>query len=113
MMVSPDERRQDWPSHSLDRVQELACEEKVNFTRNAQRDSKNLGYPPDEVYECLARLKAEDFKESILYTDSLLWHDVYIVDWCREDGTVDPLYIKLALSRSCLIVVLFSFHRPR
>jgi len=111
-MVSSDEKR-DWPSYSLARVQELAREGSVKFTPGVQRDSKNLGYPPDEVYECLAALKVEDFKGSILYPGSPLWHDVYLVDWSREDGTVDPLYIKLALSRSCLVVVLFSFHRPR
>jgi len=113
MMVSPDEKRQDWPSHSLARVQELAREGKVNFTRSVQRDTKSLEYPPDEVFECLAKLHADDFEESILYPDSPQWLDVYVTKWCRDSGTVDPLYIKFALSRSCLIVVLFSFHRPR
>ncbi len=113
MMVSPDEQRQHWPSHALDRVQELAREGKVKFTPAVQRDTKNLDYPPDEVFDCLCSLQSGNFKTSIRYANSPLWHDVYTVDWRRENGTVDSLYIKLALAKNCLAVVLFSFHRPR
>lgn len=112
-MVSPDEQRQDRPSHALDRVQALSREGKVNFTKAVQRDTKNLEYPPDEVFECLSSLQAENFRHSILYPNSQQWLDVYVTRWRRDSGTVDPLYIKLALGHGCLTVVLFSFHRPR
>jgi hypothetical protein len=113
MMVSPESSRKKHPEHALDRVRALSREGIVKFTPSVQRDTKNLGYPPDEVYQCLAALQSDDFVESILYEGSAVWNDVYRLTWRRGNGTKDPLYVKLALAANRGSVVLFSFHRPR
>ena len=105
--------KQDFPAYSLDLVRSLAAEGKVLTSPTAQRDYENLGYGPDEVYECLASLEDADFDSSVLYGETARRLDVYKVRRVSPTGQLDNLYIKFELVKKLICVRLVSFHRER
>lgn len=113
MVIQTTERR-DFAAYDLQRVRELAASGRVRFAgRAALRDSENLGYAPDDVWQCLCALTPDLFKHSECYPPASKWHDVYGMRWRSPGGAVDDLYIKLRLGDGCLLVQLCSFHRDR
>lgn len=105
--------KQDFPAYSLDLVRSLAAEGKVVTSPTVLRDYENLGYGPDEVYECLTSLKEGDFDCSVKYGESARRLDVYKVRRMSPSGQLDDLYIKFELVKKLICVRLVSFHRER
>jgi hypothetical protein len=113
-MVTDGSQRRNCPTCTLARIQELAGDERVIYENDqVQLDVANLNYNLSIVCDVLRALTADDFKESILYAGSTVWYDVYKITYIGVEPHVDSLYIKLALSGDCLLVVLFSFHADR
>lgn len=110
-MVTQFSEVRDYARYDLHRVHELAGRECVVYVnRDVQRDTDKYGYDFDEVCRCLAQLKAADFRHSGCYEDRAVWLDVYVVRYQAPSGHIDELYIKLSLSKTCLVVNIFSFH---
>lgn len=110
-MVTQFTEVRDYAQYSLDRIHELAASGCVYFyNRSVQHDVDKFGYDFDEVCTCLQLLKASNFERAGRYGDASIWHDVYTLEHQAPAGYVDRLYIKLSLSKSCLVVNIFSFH---
>lgn len=113
-MVTNETQWSDKPACSLARIQELAASQQVIYgSGQVVLDVANLDYSHSTVCECICALRPDDFKESALYPGNKLWCDVYKITYIGVEPHVDSLYIKLALTGDCLLVVLFSFHRDR
>lgn len=109
-MVSATEKRRDKQEYSLDRIRELAKQGAVSFlSSRVTRHVENYGYTPDDINECLASLKIDNYRESICY-QGRTWLDVYLISYTGSSGSTDDLYIKLKLDRDCILVLLASFH---
>lgn len=92
----------------------MAANQQVFYeSGQVQLDVASLGYSLSTVCDCLCALTPDDFKESRLYVGTTVWYDVYKITYIGIEPHVDSLYIKFTLSRDCLLVVLFSFHRDR
>ena len=111
-MVTLFTEERDYPRYDLRQVYRLAALQQVYMTWSAVRDATNLGYELDDVCRCLEELKSSDFRHSGRY-DGPVWYDVYCIRFTGPAGQVDDLYIKLSLSRGCLVINLFSFHLTR
>lgn len=113
-MVTQDTRRRPSPRYDLGRVRELASSESVAYgSSRVQFDADNLGYGFEAVCQCLAELQADDFHHSERYQNTGPWLDVYLMRYVGPSGATDDLYIKLKLNKSCVTVVLCSFHPER
>jgi len=111
-MVPSQDEKSGVPAYSLDRIHALVRLKKLVYGgRKVQRDIVNLYYDLDDVCRCLLSLNACHFKESVRYADSGVCFDIYQVTCRGPDDKDDPLYIKLKLSRDCVVVVIGSFHR--
>lgn len=107
----PGQEKSSTPAYSLERVHELARSGEVAYGgQKVQRDIENLHFELDDVCRCLLSLNACHFKESVSYSDSGICFDVYRVTCRGRDDVDDQLFIKLRVSRDC-IVLLGSFHR--
>lgn len=110
-MVTTPLERNDRPAHSLDRIKELAAEEAVIYAgRDVQRDADGLGYSFEDVCRCITELEQRDFSQSIRYTPHGEWHDVYLMSYEHPKRCIRDLYLKLRLTRDCLLVTVCSFH---
>lgn len=113
-MVNQGDERRNRPEYSLDRIRQLAKSGKVVFgSRRVELDCDNLGYSPEEIYECVASLEPDDFRQSVKYPNRRFWMDEYRLRWRSNSGHIDPLYFKLHLNRDVIIVILDSIHRDR
>lgn len=114
-MVNEKDQRRDFPSYHLGRIVELAEAGKVAYINSSVlRDTENYGYSPAAVHNCLAMLLPGDFRHSVLYEDTKDWLDVYKIGVINLDAKQrDDLYVKLKLNRSCILVLLCSFHPDR
>jgi hypothetical protein len=118
-MVTPDPKRQDKESCSLQRVQELAAQGAVIYaSETVQRDVDTLQYDFEDVCATLRMLSPEDFHHAELYEDAKQWVDVYKVkvQFQRSSDSkvyIDALYVKFKLNRNCVLVVVHSFHEHR
>ncbi len=109
-MVSNAEKKRNKQEYSLDRIRTLAKQGAVAFmSSRVTRHVENYGYTPDDVNDCLASLKIDNYHESICYQGKT-WLDVYLVSYTGSSGNTDDLYIKLKLNRDCILVLLASFH---
>lgn len=109
-MVDQD-RKRDYPAYDIDRIRELAANGSLQFgTTKAENDVQNLAYTLEEVCRCLASLESGHFMHAVRYGNTAVWLDVYRRRYPSPKGGIDDLYIKLKLNRSCISVVIQSFH---
>lgn len=113
-MVNEREQYQDFPAYSLDRIHELARSRLVVYGSNRVTvDAENLGYSLEDICRCLAILQPGQFFRAERYGETDKWLDIYCCTYPSPSGAIDDLYIKLKLTKSCVSVVLHSFHRER
>lgn len=113
-MVNSEAETRAHPTYDLDRVRELADAGRVRYASSrTENDIENLGYSPELVQRCLSTLEATHFQKSIRYEGKNFWLDVYRREFITPDEWVDELLIKLKLDRSCVTLILESFHQPR
>lgn len=92
----------------------MAEQGKINYgSKKVEEYVEALGYTPEDVQKCLMMLEDYNFQESILYDNANTWLDVYRIKFNSPTGEVDDLYIKLKITRSCLLLVIQSFHPAR
>jgi Motility quorum-sensing regulator, toxin of MqsA len=110
-MVTHGKEVRDHAECALGRIQELAAQQSVIYGgRRVQNHIANLGYSLEAVCECLAQLTPDNFKQSERYSPDGPWHDVFLKTFRGPGNCDDDLYIKLTLDRTCVNIVLFSFH---
>ncbi len=111
-MVDPGRgEKRDAPEYSLDAVRRLAEFRQIEYRgRKVPRDVARLGFNLDDVCQCLQTLQAHHFAHSVRYENFRRWHDVYKPRYQMSDGRAIDLYIKLRLSRDCIVIELCSFH---
>jgi|SRR5579862_6493448 len=95
-------------AEALQRVQELAGQERFTLTRNARKDARNLGYLDGDICDCLCEIELHEC-EDVVWSD---WQDhpgpILICDTAfalevstpdEDDISVktDRLYVKVQL----------------
>jgi hypothetical protein len=111
-MVDLDQgEKRDAPEYSLDAIRRLAEFEQVEYRgKKVPYDVARLEFDLDDVCHCLQTLQAHNFAHSIRYENFPRWHDVYKLSYRKSHGRSIDLYIKLRLSRDCVVIELCSFH---
>ncbi|MDA3935010.1 MAG: type II toxin-antitoxin system MqsR family toxin [Gammaproteobacteria bacterium] len=112
-MVSSNnnEDKRDTPEYSLDQIRLLAGFRQIEYRgRGVGIDIASLGYNMEDVCQCLIALQKHHFAHSIWYSNFPRWHDVYKLQYSGNDGVNHDLYIKLRLSKDCVLIELCSFH---
>ena len=110
-MVTKDADNRTYPTYALEQIQRLAGTRDVGYgTRKAQVDAQNLSYTIEDICECLQALSTNHFHHSEKYPGFPIWHDVYLISYSGPSGCIDELYVKLKLSKDCVLVTLTSFH---
>jgi hypothetical protein len=113
-MVNEQAQHRTFPSYSLDRIHELARFRHVEYgSSRVTVDVENLGYSIDDICRCLEILQPGHFSHAERYGETDKWLDIYRCTYPSPSGALDNLYIKLKLFKSCVSVVLHSFHRER
>lgn len=84
----------------------------VLFGKKIRVDVAQLGYSHEDQCGCIAKLQATEFRESIKYPDCKDWLDVYLTRYLCAAGVENDLYVKLMLTKDCLLVTLHSLHTP-
>lgn len=111
-MVNPGcGEKRDAPEYSLDAIRRLAGFGQVEYRgKKVQSDVARLDLHLDGVCQCLQTLQPDHFAHSLRYDNFPRWHDVYKCCYRTDDGRDIDLYIKLRLSRDCVVIELCSFH---
>lgn len=111
-MVPHDiQERRSYARYALEHIRTLAYRRNVSYPYlNVQAQVANLGLGLDGVCSLLEQLTDHEFKESILYSDSANWHDVYLVPATPITGAPGQLYVKFHLSPSRMWIILCSCH---
>jgi len=96
--------RQRWLPAVLERIHELASQEKVRFTIKALRElaALDIGLDEEDARHVLASLAASDFVERLVSKKTGEWMYVFKP---RVGGVV--IYAKLILRSDCVVI---SFH---
>ena len=105
-------RKSNQAVYSLDAVNRLAGAGCVRVWSKARNDIENLGYSPEDMYDCLRNLRPHHYHETILYDDDESPFDVYQCEWISpiSPHPRDSLYIKLRLNSEATEISLVSFH---
>lgn len=111
-MVSTDAHtKRETPEYSLDQIRRLAGFRQIEYRgKKVPRDVASLGYNMEDVCQCLISLQKHHFVHSIWYGNFPRWHDVYKLHFTDDSGIKHDLYIKLRLSKDCVLIELCSFH---
>jgi hypothetical protein len=99
------------PAYSLDDIRALAEQHRIRYEgRKVYRDIANLGYTLDDVARCIAGLRIEHFRETVVFENATF--DVYLKNFHRsQDLPPDRIFMKLRLLDSGeLEVGIGSFH---
>lgn len=100
------------PYYPLTDVQSLAkAGVRCIILKRALRESRKLGFTPDQVLEVIAWLTPDEYDRTLRYTDSDVVWDVYIVP-DRLPPSRRKLYIKLKIPSPSMVhqLVITSFH---
>jgi hypothetical protein len=112
-MATTSPPRKDTPEYSLDRIKALGQSGQV-FLLNPEttlRQMDTYSYDMQDLRDCLAGLRADEFRHSEFYDDVNKWNDVYKVEWRNEKvDIVEFLYVKVRLNRDESFTVVVSFH---
>ena len=100
------------PAYSLAEIVRFAGVGCVRVWPKALNDIENLGYSPEDMYDCLRNLRPHHYHETILYDDDESPFDVYQCEWISpfSPHPRDSLYIKLRLNPEGTEISLVSFH---
>lgn len=103
--------KKDAPEYSLDGIRRLAEFRQVEYRgKKVLRDIASLGLDLEEVCLCLQTLQPHHFAHAVRYDNFPRWHDVYKTRYRTRDDRELDLYVKLRLSRDCVVIELCSFH---
>lgn len=90
------------PIHNLQKVKQLAKEDKIKITKVASNNAlRDFQFTRDDIKRIILKLHISDFYKCMPSDKSEIWQDVYLKDIDQVTA-----YIKLQINSSEVVVVI-------